>query len=165
MKQFILFSLVTIMSVGISACSLKTSTDEMPKFQPPAAKSVKGPDLTGTWSSGCQRSTFGEIKSFDVVFTTDTISRKNTTFSDTGCTRAIQSKTEVGTYKYLEANKDGSFTVEYRIPIGGGVSALPQEKLLLDNGVLYLSDYAIGDAITKEMMVPLRKAAMVKVGP
>ena len=69
----------------------------------------------------------------------------------------IDSKTEDGSFKYLEANKDGSFTVQYRFPIGNGASALPQEKVLLDNGVLYLSDYAIGDAVTKQMMVALRK--------
>jgi hypothetical protein len=158
MKLLLLFTLIAILSVGISACSVK-ATDDASVPGPSQQKTVAGPDLTGSWSADCGMTTFGEYKSFAVVFTTSTVSRKNTTYIDSTCQEIKSSKTEVGTYSFLEANKDGSYTVQYAFPIGNGIRVLPEEKVLLNNGVLYLSDYAIGDAVTRDSMVPMHKAS------
>ena len=77
---------------------------------------------------------------------------------DSTCQEIKSTKTEVGTYSFLEANKDGSYTMQYAFPIGNGIRVLPEEKVLLNNGVLYLSDYAIGDAVTRASMIALHKA-------
>jgi hypothetical protein len=149
------------LALGLSACSIKAAGGGGDAPAIPQEKVVKGPDLTGSWSSGCQQTEFGEYKTFDIVFTANVVSRKSATYSEAQCTSVQDTKTDNGTYKYLAANKDGSYNVQYRIPLGNGVSALPEEKILLDNGVLYVSDFALGDAVTKQKMVALHKVASV----
>jgi hypothetical protein len=160
MNKLVVCVSVIGLALGTSACSIKASgAGDAPSV--PQEKPVNGPDLTGSWSSGCQQTEFGEYKTFDIVFTSNVVSRKSSTYSDSQCASAQGNKTDSGTFKYIAANKDGSYNVQYKIPLGNGVSALPEEKVLLDNGVLYVSDFALGDAVTKQKMVALHKVPSI----
>lgn len=152
--------LVTSM-LAVSACNIKLKGDK--SSPPPENKGVPGPDLRGTWLSNCESNprTAG-YRTLDVTYTNSNVSRVENLYHDATCN--LLSKTEVksGTYKFIEALKDGSFTVEYTIPIGNGWSSLPKENVRLENGMLYLSDFVIGQGINKSMMVPLHRKEIGK---
>jgi len=146
------------LALALSACNVKLKGDG--SSPPPADKGIPGPDLTGTWLSNCNPDSMTNgYKMLEVTYRNNSVSRKSRSYADVNCTRMSNEKAEDGTFKFISASPDGSFTVEYRFPIGNGVHALPKEKVLLEGTTLWISDYVIGDTVTKAMMFQSKKVA------
>jgi hypothetical protein len=151
----VLFTLAAV--VALSACNIKLKGKDEPKGPPPEEK-VEGPNIEGQWLSACE-SNFreGGYRVLDVTYGPATASRKSHLYHDIQCQQLSKTEVKEGTYKYTAANKDGSYTVEYRIPIGNGWFSLPKENILLENNTLFISDFVIGDGINKSLMVRMQR--------
>lgn len=153
-------SLAVALALALTACNVKLKGSGDEANPPTEDKGVPGPDIAGTWLTGCNPDWMSNgFKMLEVTYRNNSVSRKSRSYADANCTRLSAEKVEDGTFKFLQAHPDGSFTVQYRFPIGNGVHALPKEKVLLENGILFISDYVIGDSIPKSVMFQSRKVA------
>lgn len=138
----------------LAACAPKAKLDTPAPVQD---KGIPGPNIQGQWISDCEPSGSGSgYRVLDVTYGAEDVSRKAHSYHDNQCQHLAKTDVQAGTYKFIESHRDGSYTMEYRIPVGNGWSALPKEKVLLENDTLYLSDFVIGD-ISKSIMIPLKK--------
>lgn len=149
--------LVIACALGFAACGVKVT----PSGGAPAKvvdKGIAGPDISGDWASGCEADWRSNgWMTLEISYKEKTVSRRTRTFDDRQCTRLVSEKTEDGTFLFKEAYKDGGFALDYRIDLGNGITALPKEKVLLEGDTLYVGDYQVGEAVTKDMMIPLKK--------
>lgn len=144
--------------LGLSACKAKVTGDGGDAPPPIEDKGINGPDITGQWASGCEvdlRTTSG-YRTIEIVFKDKSLSRRTRSFEDRQCSRMSNEKTDTGTFKYIAQEKDGAMVVEYKIALGNGWSQILKEKIVRENNLLYISDYQIGEAVTKAQMIPLK---------
>ena len=162
MKQYSLLvssAAVLALSVALSACGVKVdSAGDMPPI--PENKGIPGPVITGTWRTDCISDLMSSsYKMIESTFRNSSVSRKTQFYRDFNCTQMSDEKTQNGTFKYVAKDKDGSYTIEYRMDLGNGWHSLPKEKILLDGDILYISDFVIGQTVTKSAMFPMQKVA------
>ncbi len=158
MKGLFSTSLAAALVLMLLACNVKLKgSGDSP---PPVDKGIAGPDISGTWLSDCRADwmTSG-YKMLEVTYRNKSTSRKSRSFADANCTRLSAEKVEDGTFKFVQVDPDGSYTIEYRFPIGNGIHALPKEKIILENTTLWISDYVAGQAVQKSLMFQLKKVA------
>lgn len=142
----------------VSACSLKVSDKSGDnKGAPGPQKGVQGPNVEGHWMSGCEPAIGSGFRKLDVTFTGNQVVRNSNSYRDSRCTLKNDERTDMGTFIFLESHPDGTYTIEYTIPMGDGWSAMPQEKVLMIEDSLYISDFVIGDTVTKESMIQMKK--------
>lgn len=160
MKQLNLFmsAAAVALAFSVSACGVKVEGGDTPVI--PENKGIPGPNITGSWRSDCIPDTMSSsYKIIESTFRKSSVSRKTRLYRDYNCTRMTDEKTQNGTFKFIGKENDGSYTIEYRMELGNGWHSLPKEKVVLDNDVLYISDFVIGQDVRKQSMYPMQKVA------
>jgi hypothetical protein len=144
--------------VTLSGCSVKMNGGGGSPAKPQEVQELQelqGPDISGTWESGCEVDDSGS-KQLVVTYVNKKIARRSLMFSDRYCSSLKYDIVESGSWRYAEAHKDGSFTVEYVVATGNNQPAFAREKVLLDGDTLFVSDYVVGD-IPKAAMIAMKR--------
>lgn len=106
---------------------------------------LEGPSIEGHWLSGCHlKSETQTYRTFEFTVAAEKISRVEHLFEDSTCQNQKAEKSNSGRFRFIEKSTDGRLTVEYAFQ-QENVTVFPQEKILLQDGLLYISDFYIGD--------------------
>ena len=132
----------------LGACSAKVSgaSDSVPPLHSESFDNkIAGPSVEGLWSSACLPD-YDQFRQIKVTFQGQNISRISNEYSDSACTQ-IKHKSELkGLFRWTEKTAYGGFALDYRFDLGGGVTQITGEEILIENATLYLSDFKIGFA-------------------
>ena len=145
--------ILTVAAVTMASChaSVSGGSSALPIDAQPqtwSKDSVSGPDVTGAWSSACVASPFqsNQWRKMAIQFATDHVTHVYGEYSDAGCTTSTRLENYSGLFHYIAKNSDGTFEIEYRFDLKNGVSEIIEEKLLLANNQLFVSNFVYGDS-------------------
>jgi len=143
----------------LGACSVKSKGGD--NTPPPQDKfrgktRVQGPPVEGAWSSSCVIDHY-QSRKWSIVFAGETFSRIQEVFSDQYCQTSKEKNIAAGVYIFSAIFTDGSFEISYAIDIGSGWTQFVEEKLLIESGVLYISDYRSGETAPIVRGMPMLK--------
>jgi hypothetical protein len=144
----------------VSACTAKIegggSTDAPPSLNrfTDSHATIQGPAVSGTWKSKCVEARFGTgSRQILVTYTKDHVQKIQTNYTDSNCKMLKGPTLTNGIYRFIDKDADGGYTVEYNLDLGNSVHSHTQEKLWLENDQLFLSDYAVGSAVSKSQSI------------
>jgi hypothetical protein len=135
---------------GLSACSVETdgsggggATPEAPKVAFP--HQVQGPVVEGTWTSACiYDSLESAYKIKRAEFKGQNIVRTTNLYADSTCTQLSKKDEVFGLFRWAKETGYGGFQVDYKLDLGGGRTSNSKEEILIENELMYLSDFRVG---------------------
>jgi len=146
----------------LAACSVTAGNGEAPPAPNPdkfgGKPRVAGPAVEGTWKSDCVKDYY-ESRRWTMSFSGDAFSRSQETFSDTECKISKTPKTFAGTFIFSVAFADGSYEVNYAVDLGNGWTQFMDEKLMVANDSLYVSNFYSGESAPLVYTMPMKKQA------
>lgn len=159
MKRLTYLSLLFAGCYSLMACHAKLTPDSSASPNPPQGKAfthlVQGPDLNGTWASGCEPDRWSnDYVIFTLTVNDPDISRKEVKYADPNCRTQTSELDRVGKFRYKAAYASGIYEVEYRFNIANGYYESGDNISLVQNR-LWISDRSIGDGVIPD--IPLDK--------
>lgn len=148
------------LALFFAACAPKAKVTTEGFTVGPFNHKVSGPDLNGTWASGCERDDWSSgFVMFNITFKDQTISRKETKFQDPKCTVQLSTLDRRGLYRYVAAYSAGIFELEYRINMPNGFYTTG-ENVSRSQNRLWITDRRVGNgsipSIALDLQVPSR---------
>lgn len=143
--------LLLIVAAFQIGCSVEAESP-FAKVQPEKFEDkVTGPDVEGTWASLCTYDEGSQYNDKDsqyrvrkIVFDKNKVVRIDNTYFDKEC-RKIKTTSELkGVYRWGNVTSYGGYLVDYRFDLGNGITSITAEEVLIEKGVMYLSDFYIG---------------------
>jgi hypothetical protein len=151
MKTNFVFFLFVLPIVTIVACTaqFEGGSGAFPGAKLPnggfmdSKATIAGPSLNGRWLSRCNAQNDDLYRVWKISVQGENITRQESLFSDSLCTRSVKVRTSEGRFRFIEKYDDGSYAIEYAFKIQGGTE-FPQEKILVDGNKLLISDRVVG---------------------
>lgn len=135
---------------GLSACSVEMdggSGKNTPANKPSAAfpHQIDGPVVEGVWTSACIYESFDSAyKIKRAEFKEQNIVRSANQYSDSSCTKLSKKDEVLGLFRWAKETGYGGFQVDYKLDLGGGWTSNSKEEILIENGLMHLSDFRVG---------------------
>jgi len=147
----------------VSACSVKGGDNGAPLTSDPfnGKTRIAGPQVEGEWASGCVLGSGGTHRQVAIKFQGGKFERVETDYSDSACLQSAKTTAFKGTFIFSKQNADNSYQIEYAIAMDNGWTQLTEEKLILENDDIFISEFQIGELATVNRQMPLKK----KTGP
>lgn len=137
-KQLVLL----VSFLGLAACSAKV--EGIPDA-PPAPKQKPGPNVQGKWSTGCvYDANFAEYRLRELTFKGSSVVRKDNLYTDSTCVTLAKQEEAHGKFSWGDKTSYGGYQIDYRFDLGNGWWQMTHEELLLENDVMYISDFYSG---------------------
>lgn len=163
MRLIVSYLTMAIAVVNLAGCSAEVSGGspvETPKatgtgfFDPKPA--IVGPLLEGHWISDCRLKPSGKVyRKFDLVVAGEQLTRTESRFTDSKCQVSDSQTRDTGRFRFIDVYADTSYNIEYAFDLGDGKTIFPQEKILLADKKIFLSDFVIGEMGQLLMNEPL----------
>jgi hypothetical protein len=144
------------LSALASACSIKAdvgSGSPAPGFDKAFKNKITGPAVEGTWKSGCVYN-YGQYHQRTATFKGQAIVRTDNSYSDSNCQTRIDQSEYTGKFRWLKKTSYGGYVVDYHFDVGGGVTWIVSEELLIEDSALYLSNFVL-DAPSMDTSFPM----------
>jgi hypothetical protein len=148
-------------ALALVACSAKVESSKNPIQLPGIGEkaTIPGPNIEGRWESQCSAAPAGGYRVLDVSINGDNVTRSDFRYKDSVCGQFVSYTAKNGTYRFVDKYSDGGYEVEYAFYAGQGATEYTEEKILLSNSVLYISDYMIGEKAKVLVNEPLHQVA------
>lgn len=162
-KKIVRLMMVFGAMVAFSACSAKTDGGggAGPVPVEPFDNKITGPSVEGVWTSVCLLDSFEKkYKTKSAEFRGNTIKRTANLYEDRLCQK-LSTKNELsGVFRWSDRTSYGGYVVDYKLDLGNGWTSATREEILVDDGTMYSSDFAVGfGTIDKDF--PMKKAGEV----
>ncbi len=138
------FVAAVLSALLMSACS--HSASDVPDLFPKEAfnNKVVGPAVEGSWSSQCNPDFGTQFRQLKASFQGQTVTRTDNQYADKDCTQITNKSEMKGVFRWADKTSYGGFVIDYHFDLGGGVTQIISEEILIENSQLYLSRFAIG---------------------
>lgn len=159
----ILFSLAALLVVGCSAHvdggtpNLTAGVPQKPDVFDHAA--VAGPNVIGTWQSGCVANAFGSgYRKAQIQYVDPSnFNYKNDLYSDRACTNQTKEETHAGLYQFSQKLSDTQWVIDYNYVENGVTYMMDGQKLETAGDTIYITEFLFGTLdVTHD--VPFTKA-------
>jgi hypothetical protein len=162
----IVIASLAFMAMIVAACSAHVDSGPDGSSSPPTKQiasgdfskpAIPGPNVEGDWSSGCSSGGFRTNRVVTLSFHGNSFAYTSTAYSDTNCHSAQSVDHRSGTFQFSQVNADGSYGIDYKYFQNGTTYIYEQQKLLLVNLNLYISEFVFATNIQVNKNLPLTK--------
>lgn len=141
------FFVLLCLTAGLMACEIKP---ELHPADPPPVEpfnhKVTGPGLDGNWTSACEYDLKdSKYAIYNIVLKGQDITRTKTVYMDTKCQQGPVATTYKGQFRFFKSYDKGFFELEYKLDLGNGRTLFTAENIQLRNGMLFISDFYVGN--------------------
>lgn len=149
---------ILVLGSLLASCSAKVEGGDAPAAPYDIFGSkprVDGPAVQGKWESLCVAD-FSRSQKWTLTFESNGFSRVQETFEGQNCEKSKVKTTYSGLFIFSKQYTDGSYEINYAVSLGAGVTQFLDEKLLLEDDTLYISDMIPGELAAVIRSVPMR---------
>jgi hypothetical protein len=146
----IVTSSILVGGMILSACSAQiegggSAFDLAPPSFIDEKPTIQGPEVEGHWQSDCHEAYARTYRRWSLSFRGGKVQRVERKYTDAKCLRPSEEVSYSGRFRFIDSYKDGGYNIEYAFDLGNGFTSYPQEKIVVRESNLYLSNYRIGE--------------------
>ncbi|MGE3681797.1 MAG: hypothetical protein AB7G93_08730 [Bdellovibrionales bacterium] len=161
MRGFIRFAALFAVALAFVACGKGKDAEPESPFAPappePFTHKVSGPDLTGKWTSGCERDAWGDGHViFTITFDSQDVLRREAKYADRACQNKVSELERKGKFRYKADLSGGIYELEYRFDIPNGYY-VTGDNVSRSQNRLWISDRHIGPGVVPHIPLDLVK--------